>query len=779
MGEPLRTGVLRRARLHVSGTVQGVGFRPHVHRLATALDLDGFVYNDTAGVVIEVEGEPATVARFVDRLAREAPPLARIDRCESTALPPRGLPGFSILASRDTPTRTAAVTPDSATCPECLRELFDPRDRRFRFPFINCTNCGPRFTIVREVPYDRPGTTMAMFDMCPACQVEYRDPSNRRFHAQPNACPDCGPTLRWDSPGTTEIVIGDAALASAVAELGAGRIIAVKGLGGYHLACLARDEEAVRRLRRRKHREERPFALMVADLAAARGVVALDDLATDLLTSHERPIVLARRRPAAHVADAVAPGHHHLGVMLPYTPLHHLLLADVGEPLVMTSGNRSGEPIAWRNDEARERLADIADGFLVHDRPIHVRCDDSVVRAVTVAGTRHPLMLRRSRGYVPGEFRLPIAAATPLVACGAHLKNTFALARDDHVWVGHHIGDLENFETLQSFEQGIGHFEQLFAVEPARIAHDLHPDYLSTRHAEQRAEVTGALLDPVQHHHAHMAAVLAEHGERGPAIGVIYDGTGFGSDGGVWGGELLHGDLADFERIGHLWPVAMPGGEAAIHQPWRMACAWLVALDAGQPAIPASIADRVEGWRWRAVCRLARSGLASPRTTSMGRLFDAVSALIGIRTEVTYEGQAAIELEQAVHEAADDTAYPLPLVTDQGSSLLLLDARQTIRAIVADLAAGVIPAHIAARFHAGVASGTVAACVRSAERLRTTTVVLSGGVFQNIRLLEQVAHDLAGVGLRPLVPSRMPPNDGGISLGQAAVAAARSAAPPS
>jgi hydrogenase maturation protein HypF len=677
-----------------------------VYGLATELGLAGYVLNDADGVLLEVEG-PAVDA-FLARLRSEAPPLAAIESVEHERVPERGGDGFAIRGSRGG-RPDASVAPDTATCDECLRELFDPADRRYRYPFINCTHCGPRFTIVTGVPYDRPATTMAGFTMCPACQAEYDDPHDRRFHAQPNACPACGPRLSRP-------------LEDAVAALLAGGIVAVKGIGGFHLACRADDEAAVARLRAAKHREDRPFAVMVAAHAGA------------LLNSPARPIVVGRY--AIEVAPSVAPRTDELGVMLPYSPLHHLLLADVGVPLVMTSGNVSDEPIAFVNEDALERLAGIADLFLLHDRPIRTRTDDSVVR-----GDR---LIRRSRGYVPAT--LPVPPAPSVLAVGAELKHTFALARDGRAWVSHHIGDLTNYETLRAFGDGVAHWQTLFGVEPELVAHDLHPDYLSTQYALD----TGLPTVAVQHHHAHLAAVLAEHAEPA-AAGAIYDGTGYGTDGTIWGGELLRGTLTTSERIGHLWPVHMPGGEAAIREPWRMACAWLIAAELETP--PA----------WEQVARLARTGLASPPTTSMGRLFDAVAALAGLRDTVTYEGQAAIELEAAA-DPHERRAYPLDLsAAPRAAGAVVLDARVTVAAVVRDVARGVDPALISARFHNALARATAAA-------LRDEPViVLSGGVFQNELLRDRTRERLAG---RVLEPRRLPANDGGIAYGQAAVAAA-------
>jgi hydrogenase maturation protein HypF len=750
----------RRVRGRVEGTVQGVGFRPYVHRLARELGLGGTVGNDERGVVLDIEGDSGAVAAFLARLPGEAPPLAHVERVLVHEVPASGERAFAIVASERRGAPTALIVPDAATCAACLAELHDSADRRHRYPFINCTNCGPRFTIVLDVPYDRRRTTMAGFVMCDACRAEYEDPANRRFHAQPNACPVCGPRTRVVDARGASIDDGDSdAVAAAARMLRAGAIVAVKGIGGYHLACRADNEAAVRALRARKHREDRPFALMIEDVGAARALVELSGAEEALLRSAARPIVLARRRPNAPVAAAVAPGSLDLGVMLPYAPLHHLLVGDAGGALVLTSGNVCDEPIAFRDDDALERLAGIADAFLVHDRPIHTRTDDSVVRAVGGRG----MVLRRSRGYVPGSVKLPVASARPIVACGAELKSTFCVAKGDRAWVGHHIGDLRNAETLAAYREGIAHFERLFAVHPELVAHDLHPDYLATSYARERDDVE---LLGIQHHHAHLAACLAEHSENAPAIGAIYDGAGYGADGTVWGGEILLGDLHGFTRVGALWPVRLPGGDRAAREPWRMACAWLVAAAGPDPQLAAPLADRVDAAAWSAISRMAESGFAAPITTSMGRLFDAVAALCGLRTHTSYDGQAAIELEAAADPAERGT-YELPLDADGR-----LDARPTILEVVADQRAGTPPGVVSARFHHAVAAATARACAAAAADAGVERVVLSGGVFQNRLLLEDTATRLRALGLRVLVPERLPPNDGAISYGQAAIAAA-------
>jgi hydrogenase maturation protein HypF len=758
----------RRARVRVTGTVQGVGFRPYVYRLAGDLGLSGFVLNDARGVLVEVEGRGAAVGEFLARLGVEAPPLAVLERVSVDDVDPTGGDRFVIRASPRGEEADAPVTADTAPCADCLRELLDPADRRHRYPFINCTNCGPRFTIVRGVPYDRPYTTMAGFQMCSRCRREYEDPRDRRFHAQPNACPECGPTVALiDRDGSPVGAEGARDLVERAGwALRDGAILAVKGIGGFHLACRADDETAVRALRGRKHREDKPFALMARSVEEARALVSLGEAEVSLLRSPQRPIVLAPRLPGGPVGDSVAPGAGELGLMLPYSPLHHLLLADAGTTLVMTSGNVSDEPIAYEDEDAIRRLSELADLFLLHDRPIETRTDDSVVRPVVVAGSQRATFLRRSRGYVPAGLTLRGGTGRPLLACGAELKNTFCLAKGERAWVSHHIGDLENYETLRSFTVGIEHFERLFAVRPVAVAHDLHPEYLSTKYALERDD-----LEPigVQHHHAHLAACLAEHGLEAPAIGVIFDGTGYGTDGTVWGGELLCGGLSDFRRVGRLLPVRLPGGERAIRQPWRMACAWLYACGGVQPEPPPILAEEVSVSAWRQVSGLVESGAASPLTSSMGRLFDAVAALCGIRAVVNYEGQAAIELERAC-DPGEGRRYEVALSEDEDGALVL-DPREMIRGIAAEVASGTPVGAIASRFHATIAGVAIEAAVRAASEQSTELVVLSGGVFQNRRLLAAVSDGLAAAGLRVLIPEKLPANDGGISYGQAAVAA--------
>jgi hydrogenase maturation protein HypF len=653
------------------------------------------------------------------------------------------------------------VSADTATCADCLRELADPADRRFGYPFINCTNCGPRFTIVRDVPYDRPLTTMADFAMCERCAAEYHDPADRRFHAQPTCCPACGPRLTvLDQAGN----VGSGEPVARTAELlREGQVLAIKGLGGYHLAADAACEQAVAALRAGKHREDKPFAVMAADLAAARQLCEVDSVAAELLASKGRPIVLLTRRPDADIAASAAPGNRSLGIMLPYTPLHHLLLQAVGRPIVLTSGNVSDEPILFRDGDALARLGGIADAFLVHDRAIHIRTDDSVAR---VFGGR-PMLIRRSRGYVPEPISVTSVFPRATLACGAELKNTFCLARDRHAVVSQHIGDLENAETLRSFTEGIEHFRRLFDIDPQVVAHDLHPEYLSTKYAMELAD-EGLSLQGVQHHHAHIASCLADNGigtaleSGGPVIGVAFDGTGYGPDGTIWGGEFLVADLAGFERVGHLAPVPMPGGAAAIRQPWRMAAAYLG--EAG----PDDLVRRNQE-AWPTIVAMARKGINSPLTSSAGRLFDAAAAILGVRDAINYEGQAAVELEQL----ADPTqrgAYPAGI---EAGPPFRINGADLLAAVVEDLAAGTPRPVIAARFHHGVAALIEAGCLLARDRHGLGTVALSGGVFQNMLLLHAVVARLEAAGFRVLVHSRVPCNDGGISLGQAVVAGAR------
>jgi hydrogenase maturation protein HypF len=748
-----------RTAIRVEGIVQGVGFRPFVYSLATELGLGGLVGNDADGVFVEVEGPPGTVREFLRRLESDVPPLARIERVTAAAMPAAGTAAFEIAASGPDGRRRALVAADTATCADCLREMRDPDDRRFQYPFINCVNCGPRFTIVRDVPYDRPFTTMGSFAMCAACAAEYADPGDRRYHAQPVCCPACGPRLTLRS--ATGDPLPGPALEEAAELLRAGRIVAVKGLGGYHLAASAACEPAVAALRARKHREDKPFAVLTASVAAARALCAVDSAAAGLLASPARPIVLLPRLPGARVAPSTAPGNRQLGVMLPYTPLHHLLAWAVAGPIVLTSGNVSDEPIAYRDEDALSRLGTIADAFLTHDRAIHVRTDDSVARVF--AG--RPMLVRRSRGYVPEPVVVPAGFPRHVLACGAELKNTFCLAKDRHAFISHHIGDLENAETLRSFTEGIAHFTRLFDISPSVVAHDLHPEYLSTKYA---LDAEDADLVGVQHHHAHIASCLADNGwprDGGRVIGVAFDGTGYGSDGTLWGGEFLVADYTGFSRGGHLAQVPLPGGAAAIRQPWRMAAAYVDS--SGISAEELDVCDR-HADSWSAVVSMARRGVNSPLTSSAGRLFDAVASFLGVRDTVSYEGQAAIELEQLA-DPGEAGAYRAGIAP---GAPFVVGAADLVRDAVADLAAGVPRQVIAGRFHNGVARVIEDGCLVLREQHGLHTVALSGGVFQNTLLLTAAVRRLEAHGFAVLTHSRVPCNDGGISLGQAVIAAA-------
>jgi hydrogenase maturation protein HypF len=755
-----------RARLRVTGTVQGVGFRPFVYRHATALGLSGFVRNDSAGVLIEVEGGDAGVAELTRLLEEEAPPLARVTGVVAEALPAVGdAGGFSIQASDQGGSEAAAVSVDTATCADCLAEVDDPVDRRHRYPFTNCTNCGPRYTIVLGVPYDRPATTMAGFPMCAACQAEYDDPADRRFHAQPNACPVCGPSLAWRDPSGKVEERGDAALAATVAALRSGSVVAVKGLGGYHLAVDATSESAVAELRRRKARDDKPFAVIVADMDEADRLVVLDEAARVALASARRPIVLAPRRTGSAVVESVAPGLPELGVFLPYSALHHLLVAGVGRPLVLTSGNLSDDPIAHEDDDAIARLGPMADGLLTHDRPIHIRCDDSVVRSLP----GRTQVVRRSRGFAPEPMRLPVPTPRHILAVGAELKNTVSVARDGVVVASHHIGDLEHLATYRAFLQALDHLPRLYGVQPEVVAHDLHPEYLSTKVA---LELDLPTLG-VQHHHAHVASCLVEHGRTEPVLGLAFDGTGYGTDGTLWGGELLVADLAGFDRAGHLRPIAMPGGAAAIKEPWRMALAWLAAAEGlevatADPLVPPGL----DPSHLPAIADLVARG-AGPVTTSMGRLFDAVAALLGVRARVTYEAQAAIELEALARRVPRIEAprYPGTVLVTDVDGVACIDPAPLVAALRADRDAGTPVALLAAGFHEAVGRAVAELAIAIAAERSLGTVVLTGGVFANARLTDVVADGLSETNLRTLLHGHVPCGDGGISIGQAAIAA--------
>jgi hydrogenase maturation protein HypF len=803
-------------KVSVRGVVQGVGFRPFVYRLAHEHHLTGWVLNHSGGVEIEVEGPRPALDAFVHDLTAQVPPLARIVGIDISDGPPNGYAQFEIRHSVAEAGRYQLISPDIATCADCQRELLDPNDRRYRYPFTNCTNCGPRFTIIRDIPYDRPLTTMAPFAMCPECQREYDDPLDRRFHAQPNACPVCGPHVWLEQAIASQnagprLAERDEAVRLAGQMLLEGKVLAIKGLGGFHLACDATDARAVEMLRTRKGRPAKPLAVMMPTLDDVRRHCYVSDEEQDLLTSQQCPIVLVRWRDDSTVVREVAPGNLYLGVMLPYTPLHHILLRDVDRPLVMTSGNLSEEPIAQDNDEARRRLGPLADALLLHNREIYARYDDSVALGSKqqAASSRSQSAIsqvpnfqfnRRSRGYAPFPIRLPFETRQ-ILATGAELKNTFCLTHDDFAFVSQHIGDMENLETLEHFEQSIELFKHLFRIEPELVAYDLHPDYFATKYAKTQYPISRFRnrLIPIQHHQAHIAACLADNGwaadngsspDSGPIIGVAWDGTGYGLDGHIWGGEFFVGDYRGFHRVAHLEYLPMAGGDAAIRNPWRLALGYMYSLTGELPDLT-GIGKR----EMHIVQQQLDRRLNTPLTSAVGRLFDAVAALIGVRQVVTYEAQAAIELEMLATKWAAERAvegelpyYPFDVEAGGGGAIIHL--RRLFEAIQSDRAAGSTPAEIGWRFHHTMAELIVAVCryiatefgsahfsrVQVAEAIPGNlqnglrTVALSGGVFQNRLLLELAVPRLERAGFRVLLHRQVPCNDGGISLGQAVLA---------
>jgi len=752
-----------RRQIEVSGIVQGVGFRPYVYRLATDRRLRGNIRNTPAGVTIEIQGPPETVQNFVEHLPAEAPPLARITSFVVREVACNADADFRIVHSRTGEAVRTLISPDVAICPDCLRELFDPADRRYHYPFINCTNCGPRFTIVRDIPYDRPSTSMAVFPMCPACQTEYEDPLNRRFHAQPNACWECGPRVElWDRSGR-KISCRDP-IAEAASGLHAGLVVAVKGLGGFHLAVDATNRAAVALLRERKRRVEKPFAIMVPDLAAAQDICEVDSAARVALESVQRPIVLLPKKSSCSIPEEVAPFNRYFGLFLPYTPLHYLLLREGGfKALVMTSGNLSEEPIAIDNHEAIRRLSGLVDYFLVHNREILLRCDDSVVR-VADGITRQ---LRRSRGFVPVPVFLKNEQPSVL-AVGGELKNTICLTKGSHAFLSQHIGDLENAESYSFFNEAIEHLKRILEIQATIIAYDLHPDYFSTRWALQQS---GAQLVGVQHHHAHIASCMAENHLEGKVIGFALDGTGYGTDGLVWGGEVLIADYEDFERAAHFEYVPLPGGAAAIREPWRMAVSYL-AHHFGRDFLKLDVpfVQGLEAHKTDLLLRMIEQKVNSPLTSSCGRLFDAAAALIGIRQQVNYEAQAAIELEMALSSSENNDGYPLDLRPD--GDRWIIGTQPLFEAIVGDLRRDIAVGEISRRFH----NGLVDVFVRLAGLLRDKSglnrVCLSGGTFHNVYLSQHLESQLTDAGFEVFTHHEVPAGDGGLSLGQALVAAA-------
>jgi len=751
-----------RKEIRITGIVQGVGFRPYVFRLAADRRLAGNVCNTSSGITIEIQGPRESVEDFLRLLPQNPPVLAQISGMTVSEIPCASDAPFEILPSHAEDHADTVISPDVAVCPDCLRELFDPRDRRFCYPFINCTNCGPRFSIVRGIPYDRALTSMSVFPLCADCRAEFDDPFNRRFHAQPNACWKCGPRLElWNSDGQPIECAGP--IAAVVENLRRGQIAAIKGLGGFHLAVDATNESAVERLRQRKRRIEKPFAVMVADLAAARSLCEIEPEDAALLESRERPIVLLPRRPESSIARSVAPGHAELGIFLPYTPVHHLLFRDANFPaLVMTSANLSEEPIAIRNCEAVARLGRIADCFLVHDREILLRCDDSVVRRSAGKLRR----LRRSRGYVPAPLSLH-KNLPQILAVGGELKNTVSFTRGNLAFLSQHIGDLENAETFDFFREAIAHLQQIFEISPAIIAHDLHPDYLSTKWALAQKSLP---LAAVQHHHAHIASCMAENSLEGRVIGVALDGSGYGPDGCVWGGEVLVAGYESYLRAGHFSYVSLAGGEAAVREPWRVAVSYLrQAFGPDFVNLDIPFVRGLNGRKLDLLFRMIDRRINSPLTSSCGRLFDAVSALVGLRREVSYEAQAAIELEMAARESCDSASYPFSILRKEGP--WQIDWTPLMHAIVQDIRSNVSIGTISRRFHSGLADAVKGLAFILREEWSLNRVCLTGGSFQNVVLSQSVEAKLRQEGFEVFTHSIVPAGDGGLSLGQALVAA--------
>lgn len=777
------------ACINVRGIVQGVGFRPFVYRLATKHNLKGWVCNTSEDVRIEAEGEIEAIKQFILELQTTAPPLAHIEDMNISYHPPAGYTEFEIRPSTIEAGKYQLISPDIATCQSCLNEVFDPDDRRYRYPFTNCTNCGPRFTIIADMPYDRAKTTMRYFQMCPQCQAEYDNPLDRRFHAQPNACPQCGPQVELvDSQGNAVCDSAQTGESDPIARtsrlLAEGKIVAIKGLGGFLLACDASNEVVVRTLRERKKRSSKPFAIMVSDIDKVKRhcYVSLEE--EKLLTSPQSPIVLMRWKSDSSVSREVAPNLQYLGVMLPYTPLHHILLRDAGLPLVMTSGNLSEEPIAKDNDEALRRLSGIADYFLIHNRDIYSRYDDSV--AIVERETIQ--LVRRARSYAPYPIRL-MFPAKQVLGCGAEMKNTFCLTKDNYAFLSQHIGDMENVETLEHFQNTISLYQRLFRIEPEIIACDLHPDYLSTKYAQELSESAGAKLVPVQHHHAHIASCMADNGLEAPVIGVAFDGTGLGNDGHIWGGEFLVADYHSFNRLGHLEYLPLPGGEAAIQRPYRIAISYILSL-LGENVLNQELdfTRKVSKTEIEIIRCQVENRLNSPLTSSMGRLFDAVSALIGIRDKIDYEGQAAVELEMAAYSwhsgqhsscvtargasdeamAIDKDSYPYGIIENRGVRIVQL--AELLSAIIGDLKQGTPKGKISIKFHNTIAQLANQMCQSIANETGIKQVALSGGVFQNRLLLRKTVSLLESSGFRVFSHRQVPCNDGGISLGQTVIA---------
>ena len=768
--------MMERVRINVTGIVQGVGFRPFIFNLAKSLGLKGYVLNSSDGVVIDIEGD--NVSDFVDRMQTSLPPLSEIKSLKAEPLQPVGYSDFIIKESLTEDGRFTLISPDVSVCPHCLSELFNPKDRRYLYPFINCTNCGPRYTIIQNIPYDRPKTTMAKFTMCVTCSVEYHDPTNRRFHAQPNACPDCGPSITFVKKNGEILFEKKEAMESTIIAIKDGAVVAIKGLGGFHLACDAANDKAVRRLREKKRKSNKPFALMAANTDMIKRFCAVSEVDEKALKSKERPILLMPKLLQSGISEAVSPNNNYIGVMLPYTPLHYLLFySPVStqsfstpnfDALVMTSGNMSEEPIVIDNSEAVERLSDIADYFLLHNRDIYMRVDDSVVR--NFKGKAR--MIRRARGYVPAPIDLD-REMPEVIACGGELKNTLCLTKGKYAIMSQHIGDMENYDVLSFFEETLKNLKRSFRVETKIIAHDLHPEYLSVKYALSQKDMEAV---GIQHHHAHIASCMAENGIDEKVIGIAFDGTGYGTDGNIWGGEFLTCDFNNFERAGHFQYIPMPGGEKAIKEPWRMGVSYLYRILGDKSDVIDAIKkreggiSRIQEKEIELVIKMIDKGINTPMTSSAGRLFDAVSSIIGIRDEITFEGEAAIEMEMKAEKKCSGI-YPYEINSE--NNIMLIDASLIIAGLLKDIFLKMSQSLISAKFHNTMAEIILDVCCKIREESGLNITALSGGVFQNMLLLEKAVKKLEDKGFKVITHSKVPANDGGISLGQAVIAAYR------
>ena len=757
--------MIKRSRGTIKGIVQGVGFRPFIYQLALRYNLSGFVINTSQGVDLEVEGRVEKVERFFKEILSERPRLSQISSLEWDDIPLKNSKAFEIKESQAKEERSTLISPDVSICKECLAELQDPKDRRFRYPFINCTNCGPRYTIIMDIPYDRPVTTMKNFVMCQACHSEYQDPTNRRFHAQPNACWDCGPSLSLHDQGGNRVICSHP-MKETISFLKKGSIVAIKGLGGFHLAVDAVNHKAVVRLRRRKHREEKPLAVMVKDLNSAKEIAHVNHMEAEALVSHHRPIVILKRRRSHGLSPQVAPRNRYFGIMLPYTPLHYLLMEGEFKALVMTSGNMTEEPINIDNLDAFKNLKGIADYFLVHDRDIYLRSDDSIIRIIH----KIPRQVRRSRGYVPVPIFLAeeMSNMPSVLAVGAELKNTVCITKENRAFLSQHVGDMENLETLEFFHLTISHLKRILEIDPKVLAHDIHPDYLASKVAKEQNEIPTMA---VQHHHAHIVSCLAENRIKGPVIGLALDGMGLGSDGRLWGGEILLADLTSFKRVAHLDYVPQPGGDAAVRSPWKMALSYLYkACGEDLFDLPIEFVNTIDTQEAETLIHMIQRGVHSPLTSSCGRLFDAVSSLIGLKKKIAYEGQAALELEMC-QSSSENRRYTWKIEARDHHLILLTS--EMINDIVEDLKNGISRGMISRRFHNTLIEMFTGVCVRLRDETGIELVAMSGGAFQNVTLLTGLLRSLACEGFKVFSHSQVPTNDGGLSLGQAVCAGMR------